>query len=315
MRRGTQQLHEGRWSHRRHSNAIYLQKYWTISSKAFILLPNISYIFRTCICTMQRLRAEDRTRHISRLDWALSFAHLGIWSYLGTQLAKKKLHHEPFQNRGEKVCRPHSPCTKDPRSVSIQQRPGRFIGGSNSDMEVLGAAAAISQFLVQLIATVGLAKKLKGASNSLRQYQERLNDLKLLCEVIRNNPALDTEKVQKETQSILDIIKTHKYVPNLLEKGSFRRAITFILKEQSFGDLFATLEDKKTTLSLVVLSINSLALHDINLRIMSMSVSAAFGTRIDRTHARVMYMLTSYDPVVSPVPGLMISRHLHTRQE
>lgn len=175
---------------------------------------------------------------------------------------------------------PHSLCTKGPRSIPTQQRPGQFIGGSDSDMEVLGAAAAISQFLAQFIATVGLAKKLKGASRCLSQYQERLNDLKLLCEDIRDNPALRDEKVQQETQSILHIIDTHKYVPILLNKGRFHRAITFILKEQSFGDLFATLEDKKTTLSLYVLSVNSLALQDINLRMISMSVSAVLGTRM-----------------------------------
>lgn len=143
-------------------------------------------------------------------------------------------------------------------------------------MEALGAAAAISQFLVQLIATVGLAKKLKGSSKSLKQYQDRLNGLKCLCEDIRNNPALRTEEVRKETQSILNIIDTHKHVSVLLKKGRFHRAIAFIFQEQSFGDLFATLEDKKTTLSLRVLSINCLALHDINLLMNSMGVSYAF---------------------------------------
>ncbi|KAG6354767.1 hypothetical protein INS49_003848 [Diaporthe citri] len=137
-------------------------------------------------------------------------------------------------------------------------------------MEVLGAAAAVSQFLIQLIATVGLAKKLKGSSKSLKQYQERLNSLKDLCEDIRSNPALRTEEVRKETQSILHIIDTHKNASILSKKGRFRRAIAFIINEQSFRDLFATLEDKKTTLSLHVLSINCTALHDINLLIASM---------------------------------------------
>lgn len=143
-------------------------------------------------------------------------------------------------------------------------------------MEVLGAAAAISQFLVQLIATVGLAKKLKGSSKSLKQYQDRLNSLKCLCEDIRNNPALRTEEVRRETQSILNIIDTHKHVSKLLKKGRLHRAIAFILQEQSFGDLFSTLEDKKTTLSLHVLSINCRALHDIHLFMNSMGVSHTF---------------------------------------
>ncbi|KAL1856499.1 hypothetical protein Daus18300_010656 [Diaporthe australafricana] len=140
-------------------------------------------------------------------------------------------------------------------------------------MESLGAAAAISQFLIQFIATVDLAKRLKGASQSLRRYQEQLEDLRSLCEDISGNPALSTDEVQRETQSILHTIGTHKDVTSLLKKGRLHRSIAFILNERSFGDLFATLETKKTTLSLRVQNINCLALHDIRLHITSMSSS------------------------------------------
>lgn len=142
-------------------------------------------------------------------------------------------------------------------------------------MESLGAAAAISQFLIQFIATVDLAKRIKGSSKSLRRYQEQLEDLRGLCEDISCNPALSTDEVQRETESILHTIGTHKDVSNLLQKGRIYRSIAFILKEKSFGDLFATLETKKTTLSLRVQSINCLALHNIHLHITSLSVSAS----------------------------------------
>lgn len=167
---------------------------------------------------------------------------------------------------------PHSLCVKAPRSISIQQRAGRSIGRSDSDMEVLGAAAAISQILVQLISTVDLAKKLKGASKSLKQYQERLNGLQGLCQYIDNNPALRSEEVQRETQSILHIIDTHKSMSRLLKKGRLHRAIAFIFQERSFGDLFATLEEKKANLILYVLNINCLVSHDLNHFITSLSV-------------------------------------------
>lgn len=140
-------------------------------------------------------------------------------------------------------------------------------------MESLGAAAAISQFLVQFIATVDLAKRLKRSSQSLKRYQEQLEDLRGLCEDISSNPALSTDEVQRETQSILHIIGTHKDVSSLLKKGRIHRSIAFILNERSFRELFATLENKKANLSLRVQSINCLALHDIRLDIISMSVS------------------------------------------
>lgn len=150
-------------------------------------------------------------------------------------------------------------------------------------MEPLGAAAAISQFLVQFIATVDLAKRLKASSQSLRRYQEQLEDLQGLCEDISSNPALSTDEVQRETQSILHIISTHKEVSSLLKKGRIYRSIAFILNERSFGELFATLENKKANLSLRVQSINCQALHDIRLHITSMSVSDFLLTQMNRT--------------------------------
>lgn len=141
-------------------------------------------------------------------------------------------------------------------------------------MESLGAAAAISQFLIQFIATVDLAKRIKGSSQSLKRYQEQLEDLRGLCEDISSNPALITDEVQRETNSILHTIRTHKDVSNLLKKGRVCRSIAFVINERSFSALFATLEAKKTTLSLRVQSINCLALHDIGLHIKAMSVCA-----------------------------------------
>lgn len=140
-------------------------------------------------------------------------------------------------------------------------------------MESLGAAAAISQFLIQFIATVDLAKRLKGSSQSLKRYQEQLEDLRGLCEDISSNPALRTDEVKRETQSILHTISTHKDISSLLEKGRIHRSIAFILKERSFGDLFATLENKKTNLTLRVQHINCLAVHDLHLQVTSMSAS------------------------------------------
>lgn len=170
---------------------------------------------------------------------------------------------------------PNSLCMRDVRFVSVQPQPGGPIRASDSRMESFGAAAAISQFLVQLIATVDLAKRLKGSSKSLKRYQEQLEGLRSLCEEISSNPALGTDEVQRETQSILHTIDSHKDVSNLLKRGRIYRSIGFILKERSFMDLFATLENKKTTLSLRVHSNNSMALDDIRHQITSMSVSTS----------------------------------------
>lgn len=134
-------------------------------------------------------------------------------------------------------------------------------------------AAAISVFLIQFIATVDLVKKIEESSQSLRRYREQLEDLRVLCEDISGNPALSTDEVQRETESILQTIGTHKDVSRLLEKGRVYRSIAFVLKEKSFGDLFATLETKKTNLSLRVQNINCLALHDLRLHMTSMSVT------------------------------------------
>lgn len=162
---------------------------------------------------------------------------------------------------------------KDVSFVSEQPQAGGLIRASDPRMEAFGTAAAISQFLVQLIATVDLAKRLKGSSKSLKRYQEQLEGLRGLCEDISSNPALSTDEVQRETQSILQTIDTHKHVSDLLKRGRIHRSIAFILNERSFMDLFATLENKKTTLSLRVQSINSMALQDIRHQITSMSVS------------------------------------------
>ncbi|KAK2608150.1 hypothetical protein N8I77_006778 [Diaporthe amygdali] len=166
-------------------------------------------------------------------------------------------------------------------------------------MEALGAAAAVSQFLVQIIATVNLVKRIKGSSQSLKQYQAQLEGLRGLCEDISNNPALNTEDVQKETQSILHTISTNNDVSILLNKGTFHRAFAFLLKERSFVDLFSLLEYKKTTLSLRVLSINCLAIHEIHNHITIME-------------AHRQQKTSHYNPPTppfSPIPNEMSEHH------
>lgn len=188
-------------------------------------------------------------------------------------------------------------------------------------MEALGAAAAVSQFLVQIIATVDLVKRIKGSSQSLKQYQAQLEGLRGLCEDISNNPALNTEDVQKETQSILHTISTNEDVSILLNKGTFHRAFAFLLKERSFVDLFSLLEYKKTTLSLRVLNINCLAIHEIHNHITTMEVSAdprielmcpipAFP--IDLIQAHRQQKTSHYNPPTppfSPTPNEMSQHH------
>ncbi|CRK22054.1 hypothetical protein BN1708_013286 [Verticillium longisporum] len=105
--------------------------------------------------------------------------------------------------------------------------------------EVIGIVAAAFQLAAACMRLMETIKTIKGSSKTLKEYQKQLQDLRNLSATIGQNPILQTAEVNAHTQSLLVLINT--------------------------------IEKRKTSLSLVILSIEAKTLDQIRVDVKSMA--------------------------------------------
>lgn len=136
--------------------------------------------------------------------------------------------------------------------------------------EVIGIIAAAFQLAGACMRLLETIRKIKGSSKTLKRYQNQLQDLRDLSATITQNPILQTPEVKAHTQSLLALISEHNF-ETLLRKPRLLRNLQFLNTQRELLDIFDTIEKGKTSLSLVILSIQAKALDQIRVDVKSMA--------------------------------------------
>lgn len=136
--------------------------------------------------------------------------------------------------------------------------------------EILGAVASASQLAVLTMGLLDTVRKIKGASEILRKYQQQLQEVQVLSESISRNPLLQTPDVDFHTRSILVSISQNN-LERRLQRSWLSRTCTFLYKDRDLVEFFIVLDRQKSSLSLVIENIQSRALHQIQSDIRAMN--------------------------------------------
>lgn len=182
--------------------------------------------------------------------------------------------------------------------------------------------ASASQLGSMCVALVDVLKKIKGATVTIRRYQQQLQDLRTLSGYISANPLLQTSEIKTYTESLVRLIDKSQ-LNSLLRKGRVLRAWYFLQREQDLQDTFITLERQKSSLSLAIEHVQARALHQIQANICAMasekrdaiangSAEANFEPRqlnyttdVPETAIKVVSKKSSVPPRQGPVTSLL----------
>lgn len=136
--------------------------------------------------------------------------------------------------------------------------------------EVVGVVAAAAQLTTVCLSLLDSTKRIKSAPATLRRYQVQLEDIQHISLHITQNPLLQTLEVESQTRSILALVEESS-LTLFTGKGRLSQFWTLIRQERSLLESFNTLERHKTSLLLVIDSIQASALHRIHLDINTMA--------------------------------------------
>ncbi|GKU08276.1 hypothetical protein FLAG1_11086 [Fusarium langsethiae] len=117
--------------------------------------------------------------------------------------------------------------------------------------EVIGVAASAAQLGAVCFTLIDILRK----SLSISIYE---------------NPLLQTPEIGTQTKALLSTIDNN-CINSLLKKGRLLRAWGFLYREQDLVDIFATIEQQKSTLCLAINQIQSKAFYQIKTDIEKMS--------------------------------------------
>lgn len=143
--------------------------------------------------------------------------------------------------------------------------------------EVFGVVAAATQLAGACLSLIDLMAKIKGATGTLLRYQHQFQELHNLSLSISQNPLLQTDEVFSHTQSLLLFIQ-HISLEPLLQKGLVSRTWGLLRRDQYLAETSKVLEQRKSSLSLIISDIQARALYDIRSNLRSMSDSSTEAT-------------------------------------
>lgn len=146
--------------------------------------------------------------------------------------------------------------------------------------EVLGAVASATQLAAMAMGLIDTVQKIKGASKTLKRYQQQLVEIQHLSESISRNPLLQTTDVENHIQSILSNI-SQTNLEHCLRKGWLFRAYTLIHKDRDLVDSFSILDRQKLSLSLVIDNIQAHAIHQIRSDVQTLSCTSRTRTSMN----------------------------------
>lgn len=128
--------------------------------------------------------------------------------------------------------------------------------------EIVGVVAAAAQLATACLGLLDATKRIKRAPQSLQRYQVQLENIQHISFHITQNPLLQTVEVEAQTKLILSLIEESSRTL-LTAKSRLSQFWTLVRQEQTFLEGFNTLERHKTSLLLVIDSIQASTLHSI----------------------------------------------------
>ncbi|KAK8090461.1 hypothetical protein PG997_005422 [Apiospora hydei] len=119
--------------------------------------------------------------------------------------------------------------------------------------EILAAVVTAAQAAEYCLKLCGLLDRLYHASEASRKHQERVLELVPLLQQIRQDPTFDTPEISCCTRSLAVILESLTF-PKKYKTWSprFLNSIIFVIREKRFGRIFASIEEKKSTLTLYI---------------------------------------------------------------
>ncbi|KAK7952818.1 uncharacterized protein PG986_008546 [Apiospora aurea] len=119
--------------------------------------------------------------------------------------------------------------------------------------EILAAVVTAAQAAEYCLKLCGLLDRLYHASEASRKHQERVLELVPLLEQIRQDPTFDTPEISCCTRSLAAILESLTFPKQYKTRSPrFLNSIIFVIREKRFGRIFASIEEKKSTLTLYI---------------------------------------------------------------
>jgi hypothetical protein len=129
--------------------------------------------------------------------------------------------------------------------------------------EVLGVVAAAMQLGELALKTCQALQAFRGYRGKMRDYEKQINELTIISKTIQTNPLLHTDEIQTAVHAILVILAENPVQLLLVRKHPVRQAINCIFLPKAWENLSESIAERKSTLSLCILQVQSSALHQI----------------------------------------------------
>lgn len=136
--------------------------------------------------------------------------------------------------------------------------------------ELVGVVAAAAQLATACLSLLDATRKIKAAPATLQKYQTQLENIQNISITITENPLLQTLEVESQTKSILALVEESSLSLSV-RTGRLSQFWTLFRQERSLLESFNTLERHKTSLLLVIDSIQASTLQRIHIDINSMA--------------------------------------------
>ncbi|KAK9413656.1 putative Fungal N-terminal domain-containing protein [Seiridium unicorne] len=135
--------------------------------------------------------------------------------------------------------------------------------------EVLGVVAAAAQGAEGCLKLYGTFERLYYTSQTLRRYQQRIEEVRQLLSLINDNPAFDTPGISRCTRVLEEHIRSINVSIGNRKRDRLLTSLSIIIKERQLSETFACIEETKSSLSLYLAGINHKVLYEIrsNLKI------------------------------------------------
>ncbi|KAH6695206.1 hypothetical protein F5X68DRAFT_243711 [Plectosphaerella plurivora] len=136
--------------------------------------------------------------------------------------------------------------------------------------ELVGVVAAAAQLATACLSLLDATRKIKAAPATLQKYQTQLENIQNISITITENPLLQTLEVESQTKSILALVEESSLSLSA-RTGRLSQFWTLFRQERSLLENLNTLERHKTSLLLVIDSIQASTLQRIHVDINTMA--------------------------------------------
>lgn len=176
---------------------------------------------------------------------------------------------------GRETTKAPSPPVQFLQSSTEARRSVAFLSSSSQSLvddmaEIVGVVAAAAQLATACLSLLDATKRIKGSRLTLRRYQQQLESLQQISIRITENPLFQTPEVESQTYSILLLVKESSQTV-FGERNRISQVWTLVRQEANLLEIFNSLERHKTSLLLVLDSIQATTLRQIHLNVETMA--------------------------------------------